>query len=74
VDDYDRIDLRFALAPADGNWEIALYGRDVTDERVTIGWAPDFQHKSTALIYDAGGIARERGARWGIQGNYFFGD
>jgi outer membrane receptor protein involved in Fe transport len=74
VDDYDRIDLRFALAPTDGNWEIAVYGRDVTDERVTIGWAPDFQHKSTAPIYDAGGIARERGARWGIQGNYFFGD
>jgi hypothetical protein len=40
VDDYDRIDLRFALAPTDGNWEIAVYGRDVTDERVTIGWAP----------------------------------
>jgi outer membrane receptor protein involved in Fe transport len=74
VDSYNRLDLRVAVGPASGEWEIALYGRDVTDERLQIGWAPDFQNKSTALIYDAGGLALERGARWGIQGNVFFGN
>ena len=40
VDSFERIDLRVALAPLGGQWEVALYGRDLTDERVTIGGQP----------------------------------
>ena len=75
VDSSHRIDLRFAISPPDGSWEVALYGRDVTDERVKTGGAFDLVQKSTDLTaYDAGGTQRARGARWGLQGSYFFGN
>jgi hypothetical protein len=66
--------VRFGISPPGGEWEIALYGRDITDERLTVGGAGNFQSKTLDQTqHDAGGIARERGARWGIQGSYFFG-
>jgi iron complex outermembrane receptor protein len=74
VPSHHRLDIRLALTPPSGSWEIALHGHDVTDERAIIGGTGDFQNKSLDLIYDAGGVARERGARWGLQGSYFFGD
>jgi len=70
---HHRLDVRLAFAPPSNQWEIALYGRDVTDERAIVGGTGDFQNKSLDLIHDAGGYARERGARWGLQGSYFFG-
>src|SRR5688572_6883526 len=74
VDSFERVDLRFALAPQNGRWEAAIYGRDLTDERLTIGSQPDFQHKtSDPTLYDAFGNTRERGRRYGIQFNYNFG-
>ncbi len=70
-----RIDLRLAISPPDGSWEVALYGRDVTDERVQTGGAFDLVQRSTdPNVYDGGGVQRERGARWGLQGSYFFGN
>ena len=52
-----------------------MYGRDVTDERVQTGGAFDLVQRSTdPNVYDGGGIQRERGARWGLQGSYFFGN
>ncbi len=72
---FDRIDARVALVPAEGNWEFALYGRDLTDTRLVVGNAPDFQHKSLdPTIYDSGGIARERGRRYGAQVTFRFGN
>ena len=57
-----------------GRWEAAIYGRDLTDERLTVGGQPDFQHKTTdPTLYDAFGNTRERGRRYGIQFNYNFG-
>jgi iron complex outermembrane recepter protein len=71
---WQRVDFRFAVAPERGNWEVALYGRDVTDERPAATGPGDFQSKSRdQTVYDAGSIGRERGARYGVQLNYFFG-
>jgi hypothetical protein len=61
--------------PLGGQWEIALYGRDITDERLKIGNTGDFQNKTQdQTIFDTGGNARTRGSRWGIQGSYYFGN
>jgi outer membrane receptor protein involved in Fe transport len=74
VGSFERVDLRIGLAPRDGKWEAAIYGRDLTDERLTVGGQPDFQHKSSdPTLYDAFGNTRERGRRYGIQFNYNFG-
>jgi len=72
VDSWERIDVRLALAPLDGNWELALYGRDITDERRQTHDAFEFLSKSYDLIYDAGGVGRERGSRYGVQFRYTF--
>jgi len=72
---WQRLDLRFAIAPVQGNWEIAFYGRDVTDERVASAGPASFQSKSRdQTIYDAGSLGRERGARYGVQLNYLLGN
>jgi outer membrane receptor protein involved in Fe transport len=74
VGSFERVDLRLGLSPMDGRWEVALYGRDVTDERLTVGAQPDFQHKtSDPTLYDAFGNTRERGERYGAQFTYRFG-
>jgi len=74
VDSFERVDLRIGLGPRDGRWVAALYGRDLTDERLTVGSQPDFQHKtSDPTLYDAFGNTRERGRRYGVQFNYNFG-
>jgi len=39
-DSYAKFNARVALSPNDGNWEIALLGRNLTDETVT-GYAAD---------------------------------
>jgi outer membrane receptor protein involved in Fe transport len=39
-DSYAKFNARVALAPNEGNWEIALLGRNLTDETVT-GYAAD---------------------------------
>jgi iron complex outermembrane receptor protein len=74
VDSFERVDLRIGLGPRDGRWVAALYGRDLTDERLTVGSQPDFQHKTLdPTLYDAFGNTRERGRRYGVQFNYNFG-
>ncbi len=74
VDSFERVDFRIGLAPQGGRWEAAIYGRDLTDERLTVGSQPDFQHKTRDVtLYDAFGNTRERGRRYGIQFNYNFG-
>lgn len=32
IDAYTKVDMRVGLAPIDGNWEVALIGRNLTDE------------------------------------------
>jgi iron complex outermembrane recepter protein len=71
---FNRVDLRLGLAPTDGRWQAAIYGRDLTDERLITGGQPDFQHKtSDPTRYDAFGVTQERGRRYGIQFSYDFG-
>ena len=72
ADEYMRIDLRLAIVPMEGNWEVALYGRDVTDERRQHTNAYSFLSRSLAPVFDANGVGRERGARYGVQLRYFF--
>ena len=76
LDPFQRVDLRFAIAPTDGNWEAALYGRDMTnDVGLKIGGGGrTFQSRTRAPNYDGGGISYERGARYGIQFGYFMGN
>lgn len=75
IGSFERIDARISLVPAAGNWEVALYGRDLTDTRLVLGNTPDFQHKSLdPARYDSGGIARERGRRYGAQLTWRFGN
>jgi iron complex outermembrane recepter protein len=74
VGSFERVDLRVGLRPSDGRWEAAIYGRDLTDERLTVGGQPDFQHKTTdPTLYDGFGNTRERGRRYGVQFSYNFG-
>lgn len=72
VSSWERVDLRLALSPVDGNWEIAVYGRDVTDQQRTHSNAYLFLSKSLDLIHDANGVGRERGSRAGVQLSYSF--
>ena len=76
ADDWERIDLRLAFAPRDADWEVAIYGRNVTDDRKYHGSsAGDFMSRSTDLIFDGGTTtAFERERRYGVQFNYFFGN
>jgi outer membrane receptor protein involved in Fe transport len=74
IDDWYRLDVRFAVAPDDGNWQVALYARDLTDERVAYGsGVRNFQSRTRLIDYDAGAYTADRGRRVGIQLNYFFG-
>ena len=75
-----RFDLRVSLMPPSEQWELALYGRDITDEEAWIGGLQSGFFNTTngtslseVHVYGPGGKLFERGARWGIQANYFFG-
>ena len=74
IDGFHRVDLRFAVEPANGNWALAVYGRDVTDQKTWyLGGFEGFVHLTSALDYDAGGAVPGRGTRWGVQLEYFLG-
>ena len=74
IDNWHRLDARFAVGPRDGNWQLALYGRDLTDERVAYGAGlNNFQSRTGLLDHDAGSYTADRGRRVGVQFNYFFG-
>ena len=75
IDDWHRLDVRFAVAPEDGDWQLALYARDLTDERVAYGAGQNnFQSRTRRIDHDAGSYTADRGRRVGIQFNYFFGE
>lgn len=80
IADRHRFDLRVALAPPGERWELALYGRDITDEAAHVGGLQSGFFNQTLgtsdsdlHLYGVGGRRFERGARWGLQVNYFFG-
>jgi iron complex outermembrane receptor protein len=76
----ERYDLRVAIQPPRGNWELALYGRDITDEEAHVGGLQSGFFSQTigtsnsdVHLYGVGGKRFERGARWGLQARYLFG-
>ena len=75
VDGFERMDIRFGVRPVSGNWEVALYGRNLTDERVLMG-SPSFgafASGSTDLVHDGGAaIVGQRGRYYGVQFGYFY--
>ena len=80
IPDRHRFDLRIALTPPSGNWEFALYGRDITDEEAHVGGLQSGFFSQTVgtsnsdvHLYGVGGKRFERGSRWGLQASYFFG-
>jgi outer membrane receptor protein involved in Fe transport len=79
-DDRQRYDLRVGFAPPSANWEVAIYGRDITDEEAHVGGLQSGFFSQTigtsnsdVHLYGVGGRRFDRGARWGIQASYFFG-
>ena len=74
IDSFYRIDAMFAVSPTDGDWELGLYARDLTDEQNYLGGGQNnFQSRTLRVDYDPGSITRDRGRRVGVQFNYFFG-
>jgi hypothetical protein len=76
-----RFDMRVSFMPPSEQWEIAIYGRDITDEAAWVGGLQSGFFNTTTPgasnseihLYGPGGKRFERGARWGIQANYFIG-
>lgn len=76
-----RFDLRVSIMPPSERWELAIYGRDITDEAAWVGGLQSGFFNTTTPgasnsevhLYGPGGKRFERGARWGLQANYFFG-
>jgi outer membrane receptor protein involved in Fe transport len=76
-----RFDLRVSFMPPSEQWEIALYGRDITDEAAWVGGLQSGFFNTTTPgasnseihLYGPGGKRFDRGARWGVQANYFIG-
>lgn len=76
-----RFDLRVAFTPPSERWELSIYGRDITDEAAWVGGLQSGFFNTTTPgasnseihLYGPGGKRFERGARWGLQANYFFG-
>ena len=74
IDSWSRVDLEFSVGPVDGNWDIGLYARDLTDEKVWIGAGQNnFQSRTARVDYDPGSVTTDRGRRIGLQLNYRFG-
>lgn len=80
IPDRHRFDLRVSFLAPSETWEIALYGRDITDEAAHVGGLQSGFFNNTngttnseVHLYGIGGKRFERGARWGLQANYFFG-
>jgi outer membrane receptor protein involved in Fe transport len=75
-----RIDLRVAVTPPRGNWEIAAYVRDLTDQAAWIGGLQSAFFSTTTgtgnsdvYLYGVSGKTFDRGRRVGVQLSYFLG-
>ena len=64
-DAWERINLRAAIRPMNGNWELSIFGRNITDNRRINDYAPD---GNATMRY----ITRQNGADWGIAYRYNF--
>ena len=64
-DSWESINVRAALRPVNGNWEVSLFGRNITDDRRTYDYAPD---GNASLYY----VTRPKGSDWGLAYRYNF--
>lgn len=57
ADDYTKINLRFGVRGANGDWEVMVYGRNITDEEVAAyGFDVPILSGSHADMYDEGQV------------------
>jgi len=63
---YTRINLRLALADAAGKWDVALIGKNITDEEVSTN------NNDQPLVSGNGFTSLQRLASWAVQGTYRF--
>jgi outer membrane receptor protein involved in Fe transport len=57
VDDYTKLNLRFGIRSADEDWEVMVYGRNITDEEVgSYGFDVPVLVGSHADMYDEGAV------------------
>lgn len=63
---YTRINLRLALADAAGKWDVALIGKNITDEEVSVN------NNDVPLVNGNGYSTIQRLASWAVQGTYRF--
>lgn len=63
---YTRVNLRLALADAAGKWDVALIGKNITDEEVSVN------NNDVPLVNGNGYSTIQRLASWAVQGTYRF--
>ena len=65
-DAYTRVNLRLALGDAAGKWDVALIGKNITDEEVSVN------NNDVPLVDGNGYSTLQRLASWAVQGTYRF--
>jgi outer membrane receptor protein involved in Fe transport len=65
-EDYTKVDLRLALGSADGTWEVALLGKNLTDEYVSAN------SNDQPLVAGNGFAFTDRLRSYAVQGTYRF--
>lgn len=75
VNRWERIDARLGIAPVAGNWEVALFGRNLTNDKKLYGATTNagFVNRSLDRVFDGTGtIWGQKERYYGIQFNYGF--
>lgn len=63
---YTRVNMRLALADAAGKWDVALIGKNIFDEEVSVN------NNDVPLVDGNGYSTIQRLASWAVQGTYRF--
>ena len=66
-DDFEKINIRASLRPVDSNWEIAVYGRNITDSKTVNTLSDGVANGPTEQSFSS-----NRGESYGIQFSYDF--
>ena len=70
-DAYQKFNMRLAIADIDGKWEVALLGRNITDEEI-ISYANDVPLSTSQFGSASYYGLYERPASWALQARYNF--
>jgi outer membrane receptor protein involved in Fe transport len=66
-DDYEKISVLLALSPRDGNWQIAAYGRNITDSKTINTLSDGVANGPTEQSFSS-----NRGESYGVQFSWNF--